>query len=195
VLSTHPTHLWSLLMKTIPTLAIVLAATTLLGAAAPVNAQGLTRAQVLAELAEAQRTGDFVVNGELGLKANEVYPHLYPAPVMAAGKTRQQVLAELAEARRTGDFAHGESGLKAYEVSPHLYPARPVVMGKTRQQVRDELALAFRLGDAPSLGDDGLSPAERSPARFAAVRAEHARALAAQQSVTVSQGAVETMPR
>jgi Domain of unknown function (DUF4148) len=181
-------------MKTISTLAIVVAATMLLGATASVNAQGITRAQVLAELAEAQRTGDIVLNGELGLKANEVHAHLYPAPVMAAAKTRQQVRDELAEARRTGDFlVNGETGLMAYEVSPQRFPARPVVMGKTRQQVRDELALAIRLGDAPSLGDDGLTPAQRSPARFAAVRAEHERALMARQSATASQVATDAM--
>lgn len=183
-------------MKSIPTLAIILAAAALLGAAPTVNAQGLTREQVLAELAEAQRTGDIVLHGERSLKANEINPHRYPAPAMVAGKTRQQVRDELAAARRAGDFfVGGESGLKAYEVSPQRYPARPIVAAKTRQQVRDELALAIRLGDAPSVGDTGLTPAQRSPERFAAVRAEHQRALMAQQSTTVSQVATDAMPR
>ncbi|MBT9486774.1 MAG: DUF4148 domain-containing protein [Rubrivivax sp.] len=183
-------------MNTIPTLAIALVAATLFGATSAANAQGLTRAQVLAELAEAQRTGNIVLGGETGLKANELYPQLYPAPEMPTAKTRQQVRDELAAALRSGDFiADGESGLKAHEVFPHRYPARPVVMGKTRQQVRDELLLAIRLGDAPSLGEHGLTPAQRSPESFAAVRAEHQRALMAQQASTVSQNARDTTPR
>lgn len=183
-------------MNTLPAFAIVLAAATLVGATTSVNAQGLTRAQVLADLAEARRTGDIVLHGERSLKANEINPHLYPAPARVAGKTRQQVRDERAEALRAGDFfVAGESGLKAYEVSPQLYPARPVVMARTRQQVRDELALAIRLGDAPSLGDSGLTPAQRSPERFAAVRAEHQRALMAQQPTTVSQVSTDAMPR
>ena len=36
-----------------------------------------TRAQVRAELIEAQRTGDIVANGELGLKLKEMYPARY----------------------------------------------------------------------------------------------------------------------
>jgi len=56
---------------------------------------GKTREQVLAELAEAQRTGDVpsVVLG--GKKMNEVYPNRYPQASAVSGKTREQVLAEL----------------------------------------------------------------------------------------------------
>jgi hypothetical protein len=39
---------------------------------------GKTRAEVKAELAEAVRTGDIIVNGETGLKANELSPGAYP---------------------------------------------------------------------------------------------------------------------
>ncbi len=38
---------------------------------------GKTRAQVLAELIAAQRSGDFVINGELGLTARQMYPARY----------------------------------------------------------------------------------------------------------------------
>lgn len=36
-----------------------------------------TRAQVKAELAEAARTGNIVVNSELGMTERELYPHRY----------------------------------------------------------------------------------------------------------------------
>ena len=82
-----------------------------------------TRAEVLAELEAAQRSGDLLADGESGLKLNELYPSRYPQPVVVAGKTRAQVKAELAEAQRTGDLlAGGESGLKLNELSPGAYP-------------------------------------------------------------------------
>lgn len=43
-------------------------------AAAP--AQGKTREQVKAELAEALRTGDLLINGEAGLKLNQLHPSM-----------------------------------------------------------------------------------------------------------------------
>ena len=61
-----------------------------------------TREQVKAELAEAIRTGDIVVDYESGKKANELYPGRYPAKPVVQGKTREQVKAELLEAIRTG---------------------------------------------------------------------------------------------
>jgi predicted RNase H-like HicB family nuclease len=109
-----------------------------------------TREQVKAELAEAIRTGDIVVNGETGQKANEMFPGLYPAKPVVQGKTREQVKAELAEAIRTGDIVvNGETGQKANEMFPGLYPAKPVVQGKTREQVKAELAEAIRTGQMP----------------------------------------------
>lgn len=38
----------------------------------------VTRAQVLAEYQEAQRTGDLLAPGDSGLKLNELYPSRYP---------------------------------------------------------------------------------------------------------------------
>lgn len=81
-----------------------------------------TREQVKAELAEAIRTGDIIVNGETGQKANEFAPGLYPVKTAAQGKAREQVKAELAEAIRTGDiFANDDRGLKLNEVNPQRY--------------------------------------------------------------------------
>jgi len=91
--------------------------------AADVSTQGITRAQVVAELIEAQRSGD-IVDGHTGKKLNEISPNLYPAKVVAQGVTRAQVLAELVEARRTGDIVDGHTGKKLNEISPNLYPAK-----------------------------------------------------------------------
>lgn len=106
---------------------------------------------------------------------------LVVAPLtQATGLTREQVKAELAEAVRNGDMIVGEQGRTEYERAPHRFPARVVVVGKTRDQVMAELAEAIRLGDAPLTGDNGLTPAELYPQRFAAVRATHALAMKAQ---------------
>lgn len=83
---------------------------------------GKTRAQVLAELKEAQRTGDILVTGEGGT-AYERNPGAFPARVHVAGKTREQVRAETLQALRDGDVTHGEAGLTRREVFPHRYMA------------------------------------------------------------------------
>ncbi|TXG94085.1 MAG: DUF4148 domain-containing protein [Rhodocyclaceae bacterium] len=109
-----------------------------------------TREQVKAELAEAIRTGDIVVNGETGQKANKLFPGLYPTKPVAQGKTRAQGKAELAEAIRTGDIVvNGETSQKANELFPSRYPAKQVAQGKTREQVKIELAEAIRTGQMP----------------------------------------------
>ena len=91
--------------------------------AAGTATQGATRAQVLAELAEAQRTGD-IVDAQSGKKLNELHPNLYPAKAVSKGLTREQVQAELAEAKRTGDMVDAKSGKKLNELYPNLYPNR-----------------------------------------------------------------------
>lgn len=71
-------------MKTSRTFALALftAATTLAGAAhADV---GLSRAQVKAELAQAQRSGD-LIDYETGRKFNELFPGAYAAQPVTAG--------------------------------------------------------------------------------------------------------------
>lgn len=108
----------------------------------------LTREQVRMELAEAQRTGDIVVDSETGLKANELNPGMYPAKPMGMSKTRDQVRMELAEAKRTGDIVvDSETGMKANELNPSMYPAQAKGMGKTRAQVKAELADAVAKGE------------------------------------------------
>lgn len=86
-----------------------------------------TREQVLAELVEAQRTGDIAAPGYYGgKKLNEVFPDRYPQKVATAGKTREQVKSELAEAQRTGDIPAISyyGGKKLNEVFPERYKAQ-----------------------------------------------------------------------
>ena len=65
---------------------------------------GLTRAQVLADLAQAQRSGN-IIDTVTGLPLNQLNPQNFTAQAPAQGKTRAQVLAELEQARANGQLA------------------------------------------------------------------------------------------
>lgn len=131
-------------------IAITVAAWTAGQAIAADAAAPLTREQVAAELAQAQRNGDLVANQEAGLKQNQVFPGNYPAQASVQGKTREQVKAELAQAQRNGDIpVDGVTGLKANELVPGNYPARATAQGKSREQVQSELTTAIRSGTLP----------------------------------------------
>lgn len=134
--------------KYFSTLTLALAALAAGNAFAADAAGPKTRDQVRAELAEAQRTGDIVAQGNSGKKLNELYPSQYPAKAVVQGKTRAQVLAELVEAQRSGDIvANGESGKKLNELYPSQYPAKAAAQGNTRAEVLAELAQAKRSGE------------------------------------------------
>jgi hypothetical protein len=84
-----------------------------------------TRAEVQAELLEAQRTGNIVSWGDSGRMLNELYPQNYPPKPAGQGLSREQVMAELLEAQRTGNImSWGEPGLMLNELYPQRYPAR-----------------------------------------------------------------------
>ena len=114
-------------MKTTHAATIALLLAAALGSsyavAADSSTQGTARAKVLAELAEAQRTGN-IMDGRTGKMLNELHPNLYPAKAAAPGLTRAQVLAELAEAKRTGDLVvtQGSTTKKLNEFYPNSYP-------------------------------------------------------------------------
>lgn len=134
--------------KTLSTLTLVLVAAAAGNVLAADASTPKTRDQVLAELVQAQRTGDIVAHGNSGKLLNELYPNQYPAKVTAPGKTREQVLAELEQAQRTGDIvAHGNSGKKLNELNPSQYPAKADAPGFTREQVMAELEQSQRRGD------------------------------------------------
>lgn len=82
-----------------PIAALVIASTLALSAQADT---GLTRAQVKAELAEAQRTGN-VPDYETGRMLNELFPGAYPQVVRPARLTRAQVKADT-QVQATGDI-------------------------------------------------------------------------------------------
>ena len=134
-------------------LAVTVAAFTAGQAMAADTSGALSRDQVQAELAQAVRTGNIVIDQETGLKANEVFPGSYPAQAAAQGKTRDQVKAELAEAIRTGDVpVDGVTGLKMNQLAPGNYPAPVAAQGKSREEVQAELATAIRRGALPVHG-------------------------------------------
>lgn len=134
-------------------LAITVAAWSAVPAMAADAGAPLSREQVQAELAQAQRNGDLLGDAETGLKQNQVAPGNYPAQAAAAGKTREQVMAEFAQALRSGDIpVDSVTGLKANQLAPANYPAPATAQGKSRDQVQAELNTAIRSGALPVHG-------------------------------------------
>ena len=108
-------------------------------AVAPVSTK--TRADVIAEMAEAKRTGNVMASSQVAIdfgsttaaKLNEIFPSRYPAVASAPAKTRNEVRTELAEAQRTGDIPAdnleslvyaGVPGQKLKDVHPTQYPVK-----------------------------------------------------------------------
>lgn len=100
-----------------------------------------TRADVIAEMAEAKRTGNVMASTQVAIdfgsttaaKLNEIFPSRYPAMAGAPAKTRAEVRTELAEAQRTGDMladsllslvVTGVSGNKLNKLYPGQYPTK-----------------------------------------------------------------------
>ena len=108
-------------------------------AKAPVSTK--TRADVIADMAEAKRTGNIMASSQVAIdfgsttaaKLNEIFPSRYPAVAAAPAKTRAEVRTELAEAQRTGDIPAdnleslvyaGVPGQKLKDVHPTQYPVK-----------------------------------------------------------------------
>ncbi|WP_051603005.1 DUF4148 domain-containing protein [Simplicispira psychrophila] len=101
---------------------LALVALSASAAFAATPAEPLTRAQVRAELQQAQRTGHVLAPGESGLTRNQLFPSQYPQQTSGAENTRAQVKADLQQARRSGDLlAPGESGLQLNALYPQRY--------------------------------------------------------------------------
>ncbi|MDF1480496.1 DUF4148 domain-containing protein [Extensimonas sp. H3M7-6] len=106
--------------KKLRTSTLVLAAGLLVGSSAFAQ---LTREQVIADLIQAQRTGNIATGIDGNKKLNELVPPRYASQQAAQGKTRAQVRAELIEAQRTGDIPTGLDGNKTMrELDPGRYP-------------------------------------------------------------------------
>ena len=108
-------------------------------AVAPVSTK--TRADVIAEMAEAKRTGNIMASSQVAIdfgsttaaKLNEIFPDRYPAVAKAPAKTRTEVRTALAEAQLTGDLPAdnllslvyaGVPGQKLKDVYPTQYPVK-----------------------------------------------------------------------
>lgn len=68
-------------------------------AAVEVVAQGKTRAEVKAELAEAIRNGELIADGQTGARFKDLNPGRYPAEATFQAKSRDDVRAELVNSR------------------------------------------------------------------------------------------------
>jgi hypothetical protein len=111
----------------------ILAALVLAAIAGVSSAQGLSRAEVQAQLQEAIRNGDMLAPGQSGLTERQIDPADYPAqPAAAPGKTRAEVQQELAQAIRDGDMVqNGEMGVTAYQMTPDYYAAQRAADGES----------------------------------------------------------------
>ena len=88
-----------------------------------------TRDQVRAELAEAQRNGTLIADGQTGATYRDLNPGRYTTMPMMSMKTRADVQAELRTAWARGELvADGQTGLTYREQAPHRYAPRAMVV-------------------------------------------------------------------
>jgi Domain of unknown function (DUF4148) len=106
-----------------------------------------TRDQVRAELAQAQRDGTLIADGQTGATFRQVFPGSYMQPVAASTSSRDEVRAELMEAQRNGTLvADGQTGATFRDLNPSRYPMNnmqatgssgtTVGMGQTNNNVK-----------------------------------------------------------
>jgi len=107
-------------------LALVLALALAAGVSSRTFAQDMpgakTRAEVQAELLDAERTGNILAPGNSGKMLNELYPERYPAKPAMQGLTRAEVREQLLDAWRRGDSVLLENSGNDY---PSHAMARP----------------------------------------------------------------------
>lgn len=133
-------------MKRIQSSAVILTVATLLVGPAIANAASttLTRAQVQAELAEAVRTGNILVD-ENGSRKNEFFPHNYESSSRST-LTRADVQAEIAAAQQAGNITNGENAERLNQLYPNNYSVTQNDQTKTRAEVQAEIAQARAQG-------------------------------------------------
>jgi len=111
-------------MKNARTSIIALALTALsAGSVFAADMTSKTREQVRAELAQAQRDGTLIADGQTGATFRQVFPGSYMQPAAMSTTSRDQVRAELMEAQRNGTLiADGQTGASFRSVFPGSYP-------------------------------------------------------------------------
>ena len=120
-------------------------------ASAPSSASaGLTRAEVMAELARAKASGEFTIYGEA--QAEPIVSRAAGAlgrPFAGPGLTRAEVMAELARAKASGEFTiYGEAQAEPIASRAAGAQGRPFAEpGLTRAEVKAELARARASGE------------------------------------------------
>ena len=88
-----------------------------------------TRDQVRADLAEAQRNGTLIADGQTGATYRDLNPGRYTTMPMASMKTRADVQAELRTAWARGELvADGQTGVTYREQAPHRYMTQTLVV-------------------------------------------------------------------
>ena len=88
-----------------------------------------TRDQVRAELAEAQRNGTLIADGQTGATYRQLNPGLYAAMPAMSMKTRAEVQAELRDAWTRGDLvADRQTGATYRQLNPGFYAAQTMAM-------------------------------------------------------------------
>lgn len=132
-------------MKSARVSLIALALTTAsVGAAFAADASApKTRDQVRAELAEAQRNGTLIADGQTSATFRDLNPGRYMTMPTTSMKTRAEVRAELRDAWARGALvADGQTGATFRDLAPHRYatqtmamqqPALPTSMGESTQ--------------------------------------------------------------
>jgi hypothetical protein len=110
-------------MKNVRTSLIALTLTLAAGSVFAADMTPKTREQVRAELAQAQRDGSLIADGQTGATFRDLFPGSYMQPAAASSKTRDQVRAELMDAQRNGTLmADGQTGATFRSVFPGSYP-------------------------------------------------------------------------
>ena len=116
------------------------------GQAVAADTSTVTREQVRAELAQAVRAGDVVVNNETGERLNARQSGRHAS--VGSAKSRAEVSAELAAATRAGWVViDNQTGLMLKDLQPASRGQTTAAGGATREQVKAELAEAVRNGD------------------------------------------------
>lgn len=104
--------------------------TASLGAAFAADASAFkTRDQVRAELAEAQRNGTLIADGQTGATFRDLNPGRYMTMSATSTKTRAEVQAELRDAWARGELvADGQTGATFRDLAPHRYTTQTMAL-------------------------------------------------------------------